>query len=693
MRDVYFGLKGNPFSSAHDTDYFYQSSSHEQGLYYLRYGIQVGEGILVVIGALGSGKRMLIQALSPELIQLNAEIGNVDAASIVHDNALRLVADAFGVSCPQGSNDGLHNVIKEHLVAKANSGKRLLMVVENAEQLSQKLLYVLRVLTASFQTEGKSLLQVILLGQPSLQETLSAPGMEKVSQGCIPPCHLKPLSPSDMRAYMEHRLNEVGWQGQPVFTERGLDFIYCCTNGVPGLINELCERLIQHACNSDKKLVYGTTVKAVLQILKGESAAVWGDADLKAVTALKLAPLPERRKNGRREKVAQSGEVTSDASPYMWRRNESAKKTAQRDARTNEAPPRQTSSMSGILPLANFQRETNSDMPLLFDELPRVKLVEKPALISMVSVLLIAISLGVFLNRDELSFLATDNSPTVLREAQLEQPPAFTSVVADSMPNELTQEELELERPPEVESAPAGSVPAVVVKQVALDDKAEARVQKSAVTAREAPKPVASSLAAPPPAIEQKPPSTKIDVATNAEKKALAPKTKVPPPVVLAKKPIIPPDLNAAKVTPPEKKVVQAPVADKPPPKKEAAPRNDMQMLVDALLLGYNNGDIGLMLKLLSPKVEVDGVKGKYLVSQAYVKLFRSTKSRQASYDAIRWRKDGDATIGKGRYDIRIKYADGRVSETQGEVKIELQKTWDGLRISKIDHTEKQSSL
>ncbi len=701
MSEVYYGLKAKPFDPSPDPDYFYQSSSHEQGLYYLRYGIQMGEGVLIVIGVLGSGKRMLVQALSPELAQLNAEFGHIDAAVVSHDNALRLVADAFGIACPPEGNDGLHNLVREYFVVRASGGKRLLMVVENAEQLSQKLLYVLRVLAASFQADGKSLLRVILLGQPALRETLSAPEMEKISQGSIVPCYLKPMTPADMRGYIEHRLNIVGWTGKPMFTGQGLDLIYCSTGGVPGLVNELCGRLMQHAWDSGEEAIYGYIVTSILKALKHESAAVWGDADINAAKP-GLAPLPERRKNRRRDGGVPVVDDGDKASPYVWRRDESSAAPAPKKPHVDKAPVKQVSPPD-IIPLAHFQRSVPSDMPLLFNDLPRVRLVEKPVLISLFSALLMAVSLGVFLSLDNTTPAAPDEDHgLVLQESILERPPEMKVAASDDLsqeelvleqPPELSQEELALEPPPaETRSAVAESVPVDTTEKTAvLKEPPPVKVppaKVSPVVRKTAPRPPPPSLV-PPPIVKQKPPP-KID--TPASKGVVVSVARETPP---AKKPAVKqtparPSPAKASVPTPAKKELQAPVAEKPQAKKSATPDSDMQLLLDKLLAGYNKGDIGAVLTLLSNKVEIDGNKGKYLVSQAYMTLFKSTTERHASYDAMQWHQNGNTTIGKGRYEIRIKYTDGQFLVTQGDVIIELLKTWDGLRINKITHSEKQ---
>lgn len=242
MYEQYYGFNAKPFQLKPDPNFFYGSKGHKRAMAYLEYGLSQGEGFIVITGEVGAGKTTLVRNLFRKL-----ESEKILAAQIVNthldsDDTLRMVAAAFGLPYEDASKAALLTRLEQFLRACDLQGKRALLVVDEAQNLSPRTVEELRMLS-NFQTADKSLLQTFLLGQPEFRRTLLSGDMQQLRQRVIATYHLGPMDATETRAYIEHRLNTVGWRGDPSMSEDAFAAIYDYSGGIPRKINTLCDRL------------------------------------------------------------------------------------------------------------------------------------------------------------------------------------------------------------------------------------------------------------------------------------------------------------------------------------------------------------------------------------------------------------------------------------------------------------------
>jgi len=242
MYESYYGLCANPFQLKPDPHFFYGSKGHNRAMAYLDYGLSRGEGFIVITGEVGAGKTTLMRSLFQKL-----DANKIRAAQIVNtgldaDDILRTVAAAFGLPFENANKTTLLSRLELFLRQCDQQGRRALLVVDEAQNLPQRAVEELRMLS-NFQTDDKCLMQIFLLGQPEFRRTLLSPDMEQLRQRVIATYHLGPLDYFETCAYIEHRLRTVGWQEDPRITDAAFSAIHDYTSGIPRKINTLCDRL------------------------------------------------------------------------------------------------------------------------------------------------------------------------------------------------------------------------------------------------------------------------------------------------------------------------------------------------------------------------------------------------------------------------------------------------------------------
>lgn len=243
MYESFYNLSAKPFALNPDPRFFFGSRGHKRAQSYLQYGLTQGEGFIVITGDVGTGKTLLVRNLFAGLAKENIIAAQLVTTQLGADDMLRMVAASYGLAHEGLGKATLLKNLETFLITRAREGKRVLLVIDEAQNLPLSSLEELRMLS-NFQLSGKILLQSFLLGQAEFKDTLRSPQMEQLRQRVIAAYHLNPLAEDETKAYIEHRLTLVGWTTDPVISDEAYAAIHKYTSGVPRLINQLCDRLL-----------------------------------------------------------------------------------------------------------------------------------------------------------------------------------------------------------------------------------------------------------------------------------------------------------------------------------------------------------------------------------------------------------------------------------------------------------------
>src|SRR5487761_26464 len=271
MYAAYFGLSDKPFSITPDPRYLFLSGRHTEALAHLLYGVTESGGFIQLTGEVGTGKTTLIRSLLEKLPD------TVDAALIINPRVsipefLRSICRELHITCtPQQSPQELIDALNAHLLEVHAKGRRVVLIIDEAQALTGEVLEQVRLLT-NLETSRQKLLQIILVGQPELRELLARTELRQLAQRITGRYHLEPLSPKETRAYVHHRLNVAGAIA-PIFTLSGLRAVQRVTAGIPRLINIICDRALLGAFTRELRQVDAGLVRhAAREVLESKPA-------------------------------------------------------------------------------------------------------------------------------------------------------------------------------------------------------------------------------------------------------------------------------------------------------------------------------------------------------------------------------------------------------------------------------------
>lgn len=243
MYTDFYKLKSLPFQLTPDPRFFFGSSGHNGAMAYLTYGLSQSEGFIIITGDVGAGKTTLVSYLLSTLDPETYVWARVVTTQLQADDMLRMVASSFGLPTDGADKATLLGRVQAFLEQSHGSGKRVLLVVDEAQNLPVPALEELRMLS-NFQVGERTPLQCLLLGQPQFRAVLGARDLDQLRQRVIASYHLGPLNAAETRAYIEHRLRLADWKSDPRITDEAFARIYDYTGGVPRMINVICSRLL-----------------------------------------------------------------------------------------------------------------------------------------------------------------------------------------------------------------------------------------------------------------------------------------------------------------------------------------------------------------------------------------------------------------------------------------------------------------
>jgi signal peptidase I len=271
----FYGLTSKPFQFSSDPKYYFSSEQHRRATAYLEYGMQQNEGFVVITGEFGVGKTTIIRRMLD-----NLDPDKVIAAHLVStrneaDNTLRLVAAAFGIRTKSIEKSDILLSLEAFLIGMTSKGKRCLLIVDEAQNLTSRAIEELRTLSNA-QFGNQALLRIFLVGQPEFRDILQSPKMMQFRQRVIASSHIEPMDEEETRAYVEHRLKCAGAKECPTFTPDSFEAIFRATNGIPRHINLVCDHLLMFGFLNDKKRFNAKDVdevaRKVTEETKGSSA-------------------------------------------------------------------------------------------------------------------------------------------------------------------------------------------------------------------------------------------------------------------------------------------------------------------------------------------------------------------------------------------------------------------------------------
>lgn len=243
MYEAFYGLSSKPFQLSPDPSFYFGSKQHRRAKAYLDYGVLRNDGFIVITGEIGAGKTTLLRGLLDSLNRSNVIIGNLVTTQLDAEDTLRMVGSAFGVRVKDQNKSEMLMTLEAFFVSQAAQGKRCLLIVDEAQNLSARAVEELRMLS-NFQFGNQALLQTFLVGQPEFRSILQRPEMEQFRQRVAATCHIGPLDGDETQRYIEHRIKCAGGSGKPTFEAEAFAAIYKASHGIPRRINSLCDRLL-----------------------------------------------------------------------------------------------------------------------------------------------------------------------------------------------------------------------------------------------------------------------------------------------------------------------------------------------------------------------------------------------------------------------------------------------------------------
>jgi putative secretion ATPase (PEP-CTERM system associated) len=273
MYEAFYGFKQEPFRLSPDSDMCFAHASYKKARSYMQYALQRREGFVMVTGRPGTGKSTLVADMAAELVSQGHVFASLTCTQVEADDLLRLVVLKFGLRAPDDSKANLINDLESYFLRLHREGRRPLLIIDEAQDLPASALEELRLLT-NMQVDNQPLLQIFLVGQEELRATVTQPGLEQLHQRIVAACHLRPLEVEATEAYIKHRLERVGWQGDPALEDAIFPLIHEFSLGIPRLINQVCSRLLLQGMVEEKHQLGVADVESVLEDLGEEQLRI-----------------------------------------------------------------------------------------------------------------------------------------------------------------------------------------------------------------------------------------------------------------------------------------------------------------------------------------------------------------------------------------------------------------------------------
>jgi putative secretion ATPase (PEP-CTERM system associated) len=285
MYEAFYGLSAKPFQLNPDPSFYFASKQHRRAKAYLEYGVSRNEGFIVITGEIGAGKTTVLRSLIEGLNGSNVITGHLVTTQLGAEDTLRMVGAAFGFRVKDVPKSELLITLEAFLISQTSKGKRCLLIVDEAQNLSSRAVEELRMLS-NFQFGNQALLQSFLVGQPEFREILQRPEMEQFRQRVAATCHIGPLDADETRQYIEHRLKCAGHAEPGLFDAAAIAGVYEASGGIPRRVNAICDRMMLAGFLGGHQTLTGEDLKEVVAELRQENVVSQGAP----MTATSAAP-------------------------------------------------------------------------------------------------------------------------------------------------------------------------------------------------------------------------------------------------------------------------------------------------------------------------------------------------------------------------------------------------------------------
>lgn len=745
MYETFFGLKDRPFQLSPDPSFFYASKTHSKGLAYLHYGIKKGEGFVVVTGIPGTGKTTLLNTLISELPKERFLVVKLSNTLLTTLDMLHAISRLFGLNTNANSKVELLHELERHLLQQARMGKYVLLLIDEAHNLTVELLEELRLLS-NFQFHDNYYMQIFLLGQQQLEDTLNLPEMMQLRQRVLVSHHLQPINRNEIGEYIEHRLKASGWTGTPEFTREALILMHHYAEGIPRQINTLADRVMLFAYLEEQHVINRDTIESVIDELKLEPASyVQGrtfpeielndnqevtrnqqefdfdkkprDLDVVATSqALKTAfnDVEEERETVATNIVAWPPASSRIDAPSMAPSIKASVHTfSGNNGLAEELNNHYISAEEPVVDIDVAEEKKQFESGSQFEDSEVVEdstaegMQNKPTVfdrrvlfIGLCSVVLLLVVMGTWddgvpvepqektANESTVSF---DLDPQVAVSDTLDSVDANEDVVVEVEPTIVETETEMQDQPFENEYAlenvaPTKPVEVVLAEKVKKPKPWQNIVEQKVEFSHFEKK--AENLSTPGPQVEEalKPPGEieRVDLVPKKPKKALAGVSKQ----------IVPSDVIAevAMVVPKKTSAVQekSTVVVVPVDAETAIEENGLQQsAIDDLLRrfrdSYQTGDVGIFSSIFSSNVKSNDLEGREDLMNEYTRLFDFTDERYIDISQLSWERENNTTQGKGGFKISVREKGAnKAIEYSGNIDIVIEGSEKGAKITKI---------
>ena len=240
---AFFGFKDDPFSLSPDPTFLYHSKQHDEALANLLYGVQARKGFVVLTGEVGTGKTTMLECLRDTLYEQAIEFAYIFNSRVTASEFLQLVAYDFNLTCDRNSKAEILTALNQMLIAQAERNSTAVLIVDEAHNLEWEVLEEIRLL-GNLETRRGKLLQIILAGQPEFDRKLDSPNLRNLKQRIVLRCSLRPFNEQEVAEYINTRMAKAGMPNQKVFSPELMREIHRRTQGIPRVINAVCDNLL-----------------------------------------------------------------------------------------------------------------------------------------------------------------------------------------------------------------------------------------------------------------------------------------------------------------------------------------------------------------------------------------------------------------------------------------------------------------